>query len=239
MIVFLEIDEKQNVKENEKPLRLEIDLDSERVAIFGKKCQALIGGYDYKALKNRTEIKAFDNVAEFRRSKPSVDNDSIKIFSYRANLKGDLSKFKFVCYKFKTPSVIDAVLDVSKIGNPVDPKKILEFAFDEARKLVPDSATIVDQKGYTFTFDSQNMLTGGSWLPSQITLELQEDKNIYIKTPTLITSKYIPKRGGMCYCKVFTPEDASKILVELANDDAFALKIQKPKRRRRFCFPFC
>ena len=95
----------------------------------------------------------------------------------------------------------------------------MELAFDDARKIVPDSAAIVDAKGYKFTFDSQDMRTGFSWISSDITLELKKDKKIYIKTPTLITNRHVATFGGMSYCKVFTPKDAAKILVDLANGE--------------------
>jgi hypothetical protein len=200
---------------NDRSFQLEL----EHTATFGKKAQALIGGYDFKALKNVTEHKAFHNIKDFQDSKPSVNKDSIKIYSYRTNLKGDLSKYECVWYKFKSPEVIDSVLEIPKIGNPVDPKKVLELTFDEAKKIVPFSAAIVNAKGYKFTFDSQDMRTGFNWISSDITLELKQDKKIYIKTPTLITNRYVPIFGGMTYCKVFTPKDAAKIILDLANGD--------------------
>ncbi len=201
-----------NVRKNKS---FQMDLD--HVATFGKKGQALIGGYDFKALKNVTEHKAFNNIKDFQDSKPSVNKNSIKIYSYRSNLKGDLSKYECVWYKFKSPEVIDSVLKIPRISNPVDPKKLLELTFQEAKKIVPYSAAIVDAKGYKFIFDSQDMRTGFNWISSDITLELKKDKKITIKTPTLITNRYVPIFGGMTYCKVFTPKDAAKIIVDLAN----------------------
>ena len=84
--------------------------------------------------------------------------------------------------------------------------------------MVPEVAAKIDAMGYKFTFESENLKIGYSWIASDITIELKRNRNINIKTPTLITNKIVPIFGGMTYCKVFTPNDAVKILVDLANE---------------------
>lgn len=193
-------------------------LESDAVAMFGKRGQALLGGYDFSALKSIISHTAFESLQEFQDSKPSVSQESIKIYSYRTKLTGQMDAYQCVWYKFKSPEVIDSKLPLPKIAEPVDPKEILELAFLEARKLKPRIASIVDVKGYTFTFASEDKRTGFNWIGSDITIELK-DKHLYIKTPTLITNRYVPVFGGMSYCKVFTPQDAAAILTDLARGE--------------------
>jgi hypothetical protein len=200
---------------SQAPWSLKAEL--EHVDTFGKKGQALIGGYDFTSLKKVTHHTALENLKDFQDSKPSVNKESIQIYSYRTHLKGPLSKYECVWYKFKSPEVIDRILSIPKTGSPVDPKKVLELTFHEARKWVPSKSAILDAKGYRFTFDSQDMRTGFNWIASQISLEFKKDKNIYIKTPILITNRHVPIFGGMSYCKVFTPVDAARIISDLAD----------------------
>lgn len=183
---------------------------------FGKRCQALIGGYNYKVLQNIIEHKAFEDLKSFQDSKPSVRSGSIKIFSYRPKQTAGLSKYECVWYKFKSPEVIDGTLKIPKVNSPVNPEKILELAFNKAKFLVPKSAAILAAKGYKFNFMSEDMQRGDRWISSDISITIKKDKSINIKTPILQTNKFVPIFGGMTYCKVFTPIDAAKIIAKLA-----------------------
>lgn len=192
-------------------------LEMNHVGIFGKKAQALIGGYDYHTLKNITEHKAFTNLKDFQDSKPSANGKVIKIYSYRTHLRGNLSNYECVWYKLKSPDVIDHVQSIPKIKNPVSPEKILELAFQEAKKMVPSAAKRVEASGYQFIFESEHLKTGFQWINSDMKIKFEQNKKIRLKTPTLITNRLVPIFGGMTYCKVFTPHDAAKFLIELAN----------------------
>ncbi len=192
-------------------------LDLEHVGIFGQKAQALIGGYDYDSIQKLITHKSFDNLKEFQDSKPSANRDSIKIYSYRTNVRGDLSKYECVWYKLKSPEVIDQNLEIPKKGPVLVPEKILELAFEKARKIAPNVASKVDALGYKFIFESEDMKTGFHWIRSDLTIDLKKNKEVYIKTPTLITNKFVPIFGGMTYCKLFTPKDAVNILLDIAN----------------------
>lgn len=234
--MFLEIERKNKLLDNPKNKNISIKLNKvqrfnfktemdlepklkiDDVANFGKKSQALIGGYDFNVLKNITEHKSFDNLKDFQDSKPSANKNCIKIYSYRTNVRGDFSRYECVWYKFKSPEVIDANITIPKNKNSQSPEKLLEFAFDQAKKIVPKAADKIDKLGYKFIFETLDLKTGFHWINSDINIDFK-NKSIYIKTPTLITNKFVPIFGGMTYCKLFTPKDAAIILKDIASGD--------------------
>lgn len=203
-----------NVSSTQRPLSL---LSADETTDFALQAQALLGGYDLEALTEVTRHTHFASRDDFGSSKPSVTSNGIEIYSYYPTLKEQGSEYDYVWYKFKAPEAIDDVLSLPKLGKRVAADKILELAFSEARKLVPDAAAQVDAMGYTFSFGHRNIMIGSQWLSSKLTIELQDDKNVYLNAPTLVSSKIIPVVGGMSYCKVFTPSAAASLIQDLAN----------------------
>ncbi|MCP4133768.1 MAG: hypothetical protein GY754_22560 [bacterium] len=183
---------------------------------FAVQAQALLGGYSIDSLSEVTTTTIHNDIDAFVKSKPSVSSSGLEIHCYRPTLAERASEYDQAWYKFKTPAAIDDALSIETTGSGAASEKILELAFSEARKLVPEAAALVDAQGYIFTFAKQNHLTGSTWAPATITLELRGNKEVYIKTPALVTHKIIPYLGGMNYCKVLTPSDAARILIDLA-----------------------
>ena len=203
--------------------------DDETTA-FAMQAQALLGGYDLEALTDVTRHTHYASRDDFGSSKPSVSSDGIEIYSYYPTLKEQGSEYDYVWYKFKAPEAIDDVLSLPRTGARVSADQILELAFLEARKLVPDAAARVDAMGYTFSFDHRKIVIGSRWLSSKLTIELRQNKNVYLNAPTLVSSKIVPVVGGMSYCKVFTPSGAARLIVDLANGDHDKIPFENPNK---------
>ncbi|MCP4744893.1 MAG: hypothetical protein GY874_01955 [Desulfobacteraceae bacterium] len=199
---------------NPSSLFFEIAYGDAHINDFAITAQALLGGYDSQALSAVAGNTIHCDMDEFLSSKPAVNSNGIDIQSYLPMLSERASEYDQVWYKFKTPAAIDNVLDITKTTDCVTSEMILKLAFDQARLLVPEAAAAVDAQRYSFTFCSENLVTGALWAPSMIKMQLRNERQIYIKTPTLVTCEAL---GGMNYCKVFTPKDAARILVDLSN----------------------
>lgn len=207
---------------NQKRINLhkEIDLylkenSQKEIEEFGKKAQALLGGYEYNSLTKITEHKTLKTIEDFVQSKPSSNSRGLSIYSYKPNKAESDSKYEEVWFKLKSPEGIDEVLSIPKSRNRASSENILKLALLEAKKLVPDAAAIVKKKGYFFSFNHKNMLVGFRWVSSSVDIHTKK-KTIEITTPTLITHSNIPTLGGMNYCKVLTPSSMARLLIDIA-----------------------
>jgi hypothetical protein len=203
--------------------------DSGDLVPFATIGQSLLGGFEPEAVQKIISLTEFTSRSDFGDSKPTVSKDSLKVYAYRPTLTESDTEYDQVWYKFKSPEAINDVVTLAKSGQSVKADKVLERAFQDARKLVPEAAAKVDALGYKFTFAQQNMIAGFAWIPSTITLELRGENEIFVNTPTLISAKQIPTIGGMHYCKIFTPIDAARILTDLAAKNHDKIPFQNPQ----------
>jgi hypothetical protein len=198
---------------------------------FALHAQALLGGYDVEALTAVTRLTHYEAKEDFGASRPSADGEGIAIYAYQPTLKEQGSEYDYVWYKFKSPQAIDEVLSIPTVGERASAERILEFAFEEARELVPEVAARVDARGFTFVFGSHKKIIGPQWKSAKLVIELREDKVVYVSTPTLVSSTLFSafsEVGGMSYLKAITPSMAARILIDLAQGNHDRLPFANP-----------
>ena len=181
------------------------------------RAQLLLEGYENTIEIGKINNTTFQNQSDFGKSKPNINDNQINVYSYFkideiTGIQEVWCKTKRQEHIYKAgigPKPTGKFLQCADIN-----RKAMEWAFDYL-------AISPNQLGTRIEYLNDIRLSrGDQWIKQNLKINRTSSNTISLQASRLRTPNWIPRVGGMHYCKTISPMGAVALVSKLMEDEA-------------------
>ena len=186
-----------------------------------QKAQELVENFEQDQLLEYTKVINYEIFSEFTASKPKISDNTIELGAFTP--KGLENQGSIYC-KFKTQEAIEKKLSIAPRGEPQSCNLVNISMFNDALNQAEPAvreAYLASPVKVVFSDDVKH-IRGDRWLRSKVSISTETPGEIRVRASTLRSASWIPRIGGMRYCKILNKQGVSQLIdqaIELGGTD--------------------
>jgi hypothetical protein len=194
--------------------------------------QGTLGGYAPAAVAEQTDVRRLISLDAFLRSKPRMRREEprLQLAAYRPPAVVSGSRYEQAWCKLKSPEAIDhaRVFDAPATERG-SCDRVARVLLGRALAGLPSEVRRRwEASPYRLRVEERTLRTGSGWAPSSARPENHGGGDIVLETTSLVTPRWVPRFGGMHYCKLPTVEGLRELIRDLSGGDLDGVPFADP-----------